>query len=240
MSELIVNLQHRGMDVGPALQRLHRWTRQDRDPADAFEHGSFLDELAVINDKEPLQFLLSMLASGGSLAVVPPQHPVNIGRMRNVLLLAAARSGWRSPLPMRQGRGIAAHHTRLSYIGAVARVSVADNGRVRVPRIDLAVDCGMVTDAEKVTEALKGAACTALCNALHAAAFNRSHDVERVAGANDAPDIRIHIVRSEEPFGDNGEVGVAPVMAAVVNAVFAATGQRARALPVDPALLRLH
>src|SRR2546423_1600127 len=97
------------------------------DLPDASVIGSFLDELAVINDMEPLQFLLSMLANGRGLdpqlgggiqdrsGGVSHQYPINVGRMRNVLLLAAARSGWRSPLSARRGRGIAAHHTPLTH-----------------------------------------------------------------------------------------------------------------------------
>jgi isoquinoline 1-oxidoreductase subunit beta len=161
--------------------------------------------------------------------------------MRNVLLLAAARSGWRSPVPVRQGRGIAAHHTALTHTAAVARVSVADDGRVGVRRIDLAVDCGLVTDAERVAETLRDAALTALSSTLHRnPRFERPADKDQVSESASVPDIRVHIVRSAESPGGRGDTAVPTVMAALVNAIFAATGKRAWSLPVDPALLRLH
>jgi isoquinoline 1-oxidoreductase beta subunit len=198
----------------------------------------------VPHDKEPLQFLLSMLASSRDLDAQLWRgrgggssfgHPIDAGRMRNVLLLAAARAGWRSPLPARQGRGIAAHHGRLTYIGTIAHVAVAEDGRVSVPRIDLAVDCGMVVNAGRAAEAFRGAAIIALGDTLSSLAS--LHAKDQVSRADHAPDIRIHIVRSDARSGDVGEdAGVPPVVAAILNALFAATGQR----PVDPALLKFH
>jgi len=218
---------------------------------DAFAVGSSLDGLAAAQGKEPLQFLLSTLAHGRGL---DPQvwgrgrigtadhHPIDIGRMRNVLLLAVARSGWRSPLSPRQARGIAGHHTPLTYVATVARVAVAHDGRVSVPRIDLTVDCGMVTHADRVAETLRAGARSAIGSTLqgNSAAPARSHGRDQVAQPGGAVDIRIHIVRSEEPPGALSEAAVSSVMAALVNAIFAATGHRPQALPVDPAQLRVH
>ena len=123
------------------------WYRSVYNIPHAFAVGSFVDELAAAAGKDPLQFLLSAAgrtAQAGSARCLAPdytnygasleEYPIDIGRMRNVVLLAAARSGWGSPLPPRHGRGIAVHRSFLSYVAAVAHVAVATDGTVTVPR----------------------------------------------------------------------------------------------------------
>lgn len=204
--------------------------------------GSSLCELAALNDKEPLQFFLAVLANpvnhdpsrwGSTSVAASLGRPIDPARMRNVLLLAAARSGWRSHLPPRQARGIAAHYDLMTYVGTVARVAVAEDGCVSVPRLDIAIDCGLVADANHVARTFKRAAAEALSETLNGALkFGRTNDL--------ASDVRVHIVRSDAPTGGIGALAIPPIMSAVVNAVFAATGQRSRRLPINPARLKLH
>jgi isoquinoline 1-oxidoreductase subunit beta len=204
-----------------------------------------------------VQFLLSLLGEprkldphllgsayanyGASL----DEYPIDIGRMRNVVLLAAARSGWGSPLPARHGRGIAVHRSFLTYVAAVTHVAVAEDGTVTVPRIDLAVDCGMVVNPDRVAAQFEGAAVMGLGNALFSSLTFKQGRAEQsnfadyqVPRIDATPETHVYVVRSEAPPGGVGEPGVPPVSAAICNAIFDAVGRRVRALPVDPAELK--
>jgi isoquinoline 1-oxidoreductase subunit beta len=255
MPELRINGERHDVDADlamPPLWGLREPYRSVCDIPHAFAAGSCVDELAAAGGKDPLQFLLSLLdgrhdvdprllgegVSSWGARLEP--DPIHIGRLRNVLLLAAARSGWRSPLPARQGRGIAVYHSLQSYVAAVARVAVAGDGTVSVPRIDLAVDCGRVMNRDRVVAAFEGAAVMSVDNTLCSSlAVKNSLADPQVPRMDAAPDAHVYVVRSEEPPGGVGEPGVPPVAVAIANAIFATTGQRVRTLPVDPDLLRI-
>ena len=215
----------------------------------AFDAGSCVDERAAAAGKDPLQYLLSLLGDRHNLdplllgdGAAFDRYPINVDRLRNVLLLAAARSGWRSPLPARHGRGIAVHRSLESHVAVVAHVAVADDGTVSVPRLDMAVDCGKVVGPDRVAAAFEGAAVMSIGNTLGCGlnARNRRREVPRIDATPDTrgPDTHVYVVRSEEPPGGIGEPGMPPVAVAIANGIFAATNQRVRALPVDPGLLR--
>ena len=152
------------------------------------------------------------------------------------------QAGWGQPLPARQGRGIAVHRSFLSYVAAVAQVSVAENGQVTVQRIDMAVDCGLCVHPERTQAQMEGAAIMGIGNTLFSNITFANGRTEQsnftdysVARIDAAPEIHVHVVASEAPPGGVGEPGVPPIAPAICNAIFAATGKRIRALPVDPA-----
>ncbi len=228
------------------------WYRSVYNIPHAFAVGSFVDEMAAAANKDPLQFLLAMLGDSRKLdprllgagysnyGASLDEDPIDIGRMRNVVLLAAARSGWGSPLPPRHGRGIAVHRSFLTYVAAVAKVAVAADGTVSVPRIDLAVDCGMVVNPDRVAAQFEGAAVMGLGNTLYSNLTFKAGRAEQsnfadyqVPRIDATPETHVYVVRSDAPPGGVGEPGVPPVTAAICNGIFNAVGQRVRALPVD-------
>ena len=147
--------------------------------------------------------------------------------------------------PTRHGRGIAVHRSFLTYVAAVAHVAVADDGSVTVPRIDLAVDCGMVVNPDRVAAQFEGAAIMSLGNTLLSSmtfkdgrAEQSNFDGYQVPRMDATPETHVYIVRSDAPPGGVGEPGVPPVSAAICNGIFSAVGQRVRALPADPTQLK--
>lgn len=243
---------------GPAEAHVRiGWYRSVYNIPHGFAVGSFIDELAAAAGKDRVAFLLEALGPdrrldpfalgidypnyGASLT----EYPIDIGRFRRVVSLVAERSGWGTPLPARQGRGIAAHRSFLTYVAAVAVVNVAPDGTVTVPRIDLAVDCGMVVNPDRVVAQFEGAAIMSLGNALYSSITFKNGQAEQsnfsdyMAARIDAtPETHVYVVPSSAPPGGVGEPGVPPVAAAICNAIFAATGKRIRALPVDPTELK--
>jgi isoquinoline 1-oxidoreductase beta subunit len=193
-----------------------------------FTVESFVDELAHVAGKDPLEFRLGMLKD----------HP----RARRVLETAAKKAGWGKPLKRGQARGIAYHLSFGSYVAEVAEVSVdRKDGKIQVHRVVCAVDCGSVVNPLIVTTQMESGINMGLSAAL-------KEKIEFAGGGvktdnfsgydllrmGEAPDIEVHIVTSGDKLGGIGEPGVPPIAPAVANAVFAATGIRLRNLPMTP------
>jgi isoquinoline 1-oxidoreductase beta subunit len=197
---------------------------------EAFAHESFLDELAAVNNLDPVALRVDML-------------PARAGA---VVELAAEKSDWGAELSDRWGRGIAYHATfGVTHVAQVAEVSVDADGSVRVHRVVCAVDCGTVINPDMVVAQMEGGIAFGLTAALKAditiedgrAQQSNFHDYPLLR-MDEMPTIEVYIVPSDaEPTGI-GEMGVPPIAPAVANAVFAATGKRVRHIPIRPEDLR--
>ncbi|MFZ0591972.1 MAG: molybdopterin cofactor-binding domain-containing protein [Bryobacteraceae bacterium] len=153
--------------------------------------------------------------------------------------MAAAKSGWGKRLPANHGRGIACSVFGDTYVAHVAEVSV-ENGALRVQRIVSAVDCGLAVNPDSVRAQIEGGINYALTPVLsgeisvkEGAIEQSNFDTYQVVRMKDAPDIEVHLVAgANASAGGVGEGGVPPLAPAVANAIFAATGKRARRLPI--------
>jgi isoquinoline 1-oxidoreductase beta subunit len=201
------------------------WWRVVGSSHTTFAVEAFIDEVAHAAGKDPFEFRRDLLA----------HEP----RMRAVLELAAAKSGWSSgPLPKGKGRGIAVAEAFKTLVAQVAEVSVDASGRVTVDRVVCAVDCGTAINPDVVTAQMEGGIGFGLGAALYGAVTLKDGRVEqdnfngyRVLRISEMPKVEVHIVPSGEAPTGVGEPGVAPIGPAVANAVFAATGRRVRLLP---------
>jgi isoquinoline 1-oxidoreductase beta subunit len=171
-------------------------------------------------------------------------YPVDIGRLQDVLQLAMDRSAWGTPVLPRQGRGIAAHRSFLSYVAAVIVVTVAPDGQVSVPRVDLVIDCGEVINPDRVRALMEDQVIFGLGFAFYGDITIKNGAVEQgnldtfqLARVGITPEMHIHIVPSLLPPSGAGDPGVPVIAPALCNAIFAATGKRIRALPIDAAQL---
>ena len=233
------------------------WYRSVFNIPHAFAVCSFADELAAAADQDPLEYLRQLIGASRhidlpALGVDYPNYgasldvyPIDTGRLRGVLDLVAQKSGWGQKLPARQGRGIAVHRSFLTYVATVAHVSVGNDGQVTIPRIDMAVDCGVVVNPDRVRAQMEGAAIMAISNVLYSNISAKdgrivqgNFDAYEVARTDITPDTRVYLVDSNAPPAGAGEPGVPPTMPAICNAIFAATGKRIRALPIDTTQLK--
>lgn len=188
-----------------------------------FVAESFMDELAHAANADPLAFRLAHL----------PEAP----RYQQVLKLAAEKAGWGNPAPGRY-QGIAVVEPFHSFCAAVVEVSV-DGKQYKVERIVNAVDCGFVLNPDIVTAQIESAVIYGLSAATKApitiagGAVQQSnfHDAP-VLRMHETPEIETYIVASEEDPTGIGEIGLPAVAPALANALFAATGQRLRDLPL--------
>ena len=190
----------------------------------AFAVECFVDELAVAARRDPVDYRLSLLEDA-------PRH-------RAVLELAAAKAGWGTPLGAGRGRGVAVYR---SFDGVVAQVVEVDTtgGSIRVLRVTCAIDCGVAVLPDAVRAQMEGAIAFGLSAALHEAIRVEAGRVVQASFRNhplltlpEMPQVEVHIVPSTASPGGVGEPGVPVIAPAVANAVFAASGQRLRRLPL--------
>ncbi len=239
---------------GPAEAHLRiGWLRSVANIYHAFGVQSFIDELAHAAGKDPVEYWLAALGEprkidfqgqnakytnyGKSL----DQYPVDTGRLRRVVEVVAERSGWANKKPG-NGRalGFAAHRSFLTYAAAVVEVEVDPSGKLRIPRVDLAVDCGRAINPDRVKAQFEGAAVFGASIALMGEITAADGRVQQgnfnnypVARINEAPyETHIQLVESDALPTGAGEPGVPPTAPAICNAVFAATGKRFRELPL--------
>jgi isoquinoline 1-oxidoreductase subunit beta len=222
------------------------WWRSVSDSFNGVAMECFVDELAHAAHKDPYEFRLHLVREDRKVA---PAHKtddpaLDTRRFREVLKLAAEKSGWGKPMPAGYGRGIACRYTFGSYIAHVAEVSLDDHANVRVHRVVCAVDPGIAVNPDGIRAMVEGGTNFALTPVLQGEITIKDASVEQsnfdgyqVLRMNYAPEIEVHVAPSGAEMGGMGETAVSGTAPAVANAVFAATGKRVRRLPIDPAFL---
>lgn len=160
-------------------------------------------------------------------------------RHRAVLDLAAAKSGWGTPLPDGRARGVALHESFGSIVAQVAEVSRTAQGRPRVHRVVCAIDCGTAINPGIIAQQMEGGVVFGLTAALYGRIDIRKGVVQQgnfpdypLLGMAEAPLVETHIMPSTRPPAGVGEPGTPPIAPAVANAWFTLTGERRRALPL--------
>lgn len=230
------------------------WFRSVSNIPHAFAVQCFVAELAAAAGRDHAQFLLDLIGEprridpaqlhdSWNYGESPTRYPVDTGRLRRVIETATREAGWGRKLGPGGGLGLAAHYSFVSYTAVVAEVAVDNAGRLRIPRVDIAFDCGPQVNPDRVRSQLEGAVIMGVSLAtLGEITFKRGRAQQdnfnqyRLTRMDTAPrDIRVHLIPATDwsmPPGGVGEPGLPPVAPALCNAIFAATGKRLRRMPI--------
>jgi isoquinoline 1-oxidoreductase beta subunit len=207
-------------------------------PSSVFARESFVDEAAHAAGRDPLQFRLDHLA-GGVFKIGDDAY--DRARIRRVLETVRDRSGWGTPLvDQGRGRGVAVSmYEGETVIAYVAEVALDRDKRFRIERVVAVVDCGPVVNPIGIEQQVEGGIVWAMAQLRNQITVRkgrveqstyRDYPVPRI---DDMPKVEVHILPSsgQQPFGI-GEPPVPPLVPAVLNAYFAASGVRVRRLPL--------
>ena len=226
--------------------------RAPRSNALGFVFQSFIDELAHKAEKDPVEFRLTLLGEPrvltNSTGRPDALRDFNTGRMAAVLRKIAEISGWsdRASLPQRTGKGVAFYFSHLGYFAEVVQASVAPSGEVKVDHVWVVADVGsQIINPSGAEQQVQGAALDGLGQALgQAVTIDRGRVVEANFDSvpplriNQVPPVEVYFLTTNHPPTGLGEPALPPVVPALCNAIFAATGKRIRNLPIDAATLK--
>ena len=197
--------------------------------ANTFGRECFTDEMAALAGRDPLEFRLAHLEPG---------------RLRTVLDEAARRFDWPSRSKKKEpnvGVGLACGTDKGSYVAACVEVAVnRDKGTIAVRHVTQTYECGKILNPANLLSQVKGGIIMGLGPALReemrfegGKILNASFGSYRVPRFNDVPTLDIHLLdRPDLPSAGAGETPLIAIAPAIANAVFAATGERVRTMPI--------
>jgi isoquinoline 1-oxidoreductase beta subunit len=200
------------------------WWRSVYASTNGFAFESFMDELALKANKDPLDFRR--------------QH-LDEERYQNLITKLEEVCGWKTR-GKNSGYGVAITECFSSIVGEVVKVSKKADGKLKIDKVWAVMDCGWYVNPDIIRAQVEGSIVMALGAATkHATHFaegkavEKNFDTYKMPRITDIGEIEVHVVDNEEKAGGVGEPGLPPFTPALTNAIFDLTGKRIRKLPFN-------
>jgi isoquinoline 1-oxidoreductase beta subunit len=192
---------------------------------------SFLDELAEVIGKDPIDFRLELLKRAQDNPV-GEKNDYDAARYAGVLELVKEKSGWGENKP-NVHRGVAAYFCHESYVAHVLDLTI-EGGKPVIHKVTCAIDCGIVVNPDAAVNMAEGGIVDGVGNAFfgeltfkEGVPDKQNFDKYRMIRMSEAPKaIEVHFVKNEIVPTGMGEPPFPPVFGAVANALYKATGER--------------
>ena len=185
----------------------------------------FIDEVAHAAGADPVEFRRKLMGN----------HPKHLA----VLNAAAEKADWGKPLPSGVYRGVAQFMGYGSYSAAVAEVSVSNDGKLKVHRLVLALNCGHAVNPGQIAAQVEGSVAYGLtaafygeCPVENGRMASKNFDTYQILRLAEMPKVETVIVPTYDFWGGVGEPTISVVTPSVLNAIAAATGKPVRSLPL--------
>jgi isoquinoline 1-oxidoreductase beta subunit len=231
------------------------WLRSVYNIFHGFATNCFIDEIAHARGADTRDVMLEIFGPARSIespaelgvseirnyGAPLSEYPVDVGRLRGVVERVTELSGWSDRKNKGRALGLAAHRSFHSYVAVVTSVIKTSSGKLVVDEAWVSIDAGKVINLDRVRAQMEGSVIFGMSLAFHGAITMRGgatvqsnfRDFRLVRIAEAPRAIHVDVKPSDVLSGGAGEPGVPPVAPAIVNAVFALTGQRVRDLPLD-------
>ncbi|WP_242129462.1 molybdopterin cofactor-binding domain-containing protein [Sphingobium sp. Sx8-8] len=224
------------------------WLRAPTSNAMAFVFQSFLDEVALAAGVDLPTLILRTLGEDRLLPQVGRAPQFNTGRARKVIEEARRFAAWDGKRPDRWtgiGRGFGFYFSHAGYFAEVVDATVSKSGQIKVDKVWVVGDIGShVINPLNAEHQAQGSVIDGLAQAIigqkidqvDGAVVQENFDGFPLMRIDSAPpEVAVRFVTSPYPPTGIGEPALPPVIPALANAIYAATGQRLRSLPLRTA-----
>ncbi len=212
--------------------------RAPRSNSIAWVIQSFFHEMAVASGRDHVEFMLEAMGEPRWLKE-GDEFALNTGRAAAVIKLVAEKAGWGKKMPKGSGQGLAFFFSHAGHFAEVAEVSIDANKKLTVHKVTVAADIGPVMNMSGAETQAQGSVIDGLSTmaGLEITFENgrneqANFDQYPILRMRSAPIVEAHFIQPDFPPTGMGEPALPPLAPAVCNAIFAATGERIRTLPL--------